>query len=135
MMKNMIMRAVGDERARFVFVGAWNTVIGYAVFVLVLELFGDRLHPVGALLIAYCVALPNAFATQRWLVFRSGRGGCARQFVRFASANSSIILINLIFLPLVIELTHANPLFIQAIFIIILTLMSYIIHKYFSFAK
>lgn len=130
----MIGHVLNDERARFVVVGIWNTVIGYLIFVLVHLFAGNGLNPISTLLVAYIISLPHAFLTQRLIVFRTAHKW-SRQFLRFASTNSVIFFANLIFLPLAIVATGSGPLLVQACFVVLSTLISYVAHKHFSFAR
>lgn len=130
----IIARVLGDERMRFVLVGAWNTVIGYLIFVAVHLLAEKKLHPIATLLVAYAISLPQAFLTQRLMVFRS-EGDWRLQFLRFASANSVIFFSNLFFLPIATTASGAGPLLVQACFVVVSTLASYVVHRHFSFAR
>lgn len=123
-----------SEKYRFLAVGAWNTVVGYLIFVAVHLLIGRELHPTATVVIAYCIALPQSFLTQRLLVFRSARGDWRGQFARFLASNSAIFVANLILLPLLVALTHIDPLIGQALFVVVSTIASYLVHKHYSFA-
>ncbi len=124
---------LSDERTRFILVGVWNTVVGYLAFVLVHLFASHRLNAIATLFVAYAISLPHAFLTQRLVVFHA-IGHWWPQFLRFVSANSIIFLANLAFLPAAVATTGANPLLVQAGFVVLSTLASYVAHKYFSFA-
>lgn len=124
----------GSEKYRFLAVGAWNTVIGYLIFVAAHLAIGGRVHPTVTVVVAYCIALPQSFLTQRLLVFRSAQGPWPTQFFRFLASNSAIFVANLILLPLLISTTHIHPLVGQALFVAVSTIASYLIHKHYSFA-
>ncbi|WP_074862401.1 GtrA family protein [Lysobacter enzymogenes] len=115
--------------------GAWNTVFGYLAFVATHLLFGHLWHPTVTVVVAYCLALPQSFLTQRLLVFRSVQGDWRRQFLRFLASNSTIFAANLILLPLFLAFTHTSPLLGQALFIAASTIASYLVHKHYSFAS
>lgn len=123
-----------DERARFLLVGAWNTVVGYLLFAAAHILFGQRIGPAWTVLLAYAFSLPHAYATQRWLVFRS-RGNVRREFARFGVTNTLLLGANLASYPLALRLTGANPLIVQACLVVALTVASYLAHKFYSFAS
>ncbi|WP_046657854.1 GtrA family protein [Lysobacter capsici] len=123
-----------SEKYRFLVVGAWNTVIGYLIFVVVHLTIGDLVHSTVTVVIAYCIALPQSFLTQRLLVFRSAQGPWRTQFLRFLTSNSVIFGANLILLPLLVATTHIHPLVGQALFVAASTVATYLIHKHYSFA-
>ncbi|WP_222937216.1 GtrA family protein [Pseudoxanthomonas mexicana] len=121
-----------SERIRFLAVGGWNTLFGYLVFLACHAWAGNEIGPLLTLVLSYLIAVPHSFVTQRWLVFKA-RGAIGRQFLRFLIANSSIFVANMILLPLTVHLAGADPRIVQAVLIALLTVASYLAHKYFSF--
>jgi putative flippase GtrA len=121
-----------SERMRFLAVGGWNTLVGYLVFLACHAWIGNEIGPFFTLILSYVIAVPHSFATQRWLVFKA-RGAIGRQFLRFLLANSSIFVANLVLLPLTVRLIEADPRVVQGVLVVLLTVVSYLAHKYFSF--
>ncbi|QWP78549.1 GtrA family protein [Lysobacter sp. K5869] len=124
-----------SEKQRFLIVGAWNTLFGYAAFVAVHLLSGGTWHPTATVVAAYCIALPQSFLTQRLLVFRRADGDWRGQFLRFLGGNSAIFVANLILLPLFVTATRIGPLLGQALFVAGSTVASYLVHKHYSFRR
>ncbi|UGB44994.1 GtrA family protein [Frateuria edaphi] len=123
-----------DQRIRFLAVGAWNTVAGYGIFVLVHLLIARRVGDLLVIVIAYMIALPLAFYMQRRFVFNHGTRWLV-SFRRFVLANSLIFFSNLVFLPLFVRFTGIGPLVSQAIFVSFSTIVSYVAHKHYSFSR
>lgn len=128
-------RLAGNLELRFLAAGAWNTLFGYLVFVAMYALLGERLGTTALLCASYAISLVQAFAVQRWLVFRATGDRLLPQFLRFLASNSLVFVANLVFLPLAIAGTRFSPLLLQAVFVIVSTLASYVLHKHFSFAR
>lgn len=131
------MRALTAERRqqlRFLLAGAWNTLFGYLAFLLAYQLLGGASGSIPALLLGYALALPQSYAVQRFLVFRS-RGAWLGQFSRFAFASLSVFAVNVAVLPAALALSDADPRVLQAIFILLSTIVSYLAHKHFSFKQ
>lgn len=122
------------EKTRFLVVGAWNTAVGYLAFVMVHLMFGEMLGPSLTLVLAYCLALPHSFVTQRVFAFQA-RGPWRSQLARFALANSIIFAANLVFLPVAVSASGADPLVMQAVFVAVSTVLSFLAHKFFSFSR
>ena len=59
------------EQVLYLVVGAWNTLFGYAIWALLQFLIGDRVHYLVVVLIAWPLAVLNAYFGYRWFVFRS----------------------------------------------------------------
>ncbi|MCF3493375.1 hypothetical protein GUV62_14180 [Stenotrophomonas maltophilia] len=129
-----VVRLLKSEKLRFLIVGAGNTVIGYACFLLTFALMDPWAGPVAILVAAYLVALPIAFVNQRVFVFRS-RAPWVREFGRFLLANSTIFAINVVALPICIRLSEGDPRIVQGVFVMVSTVASYFAHKYFSFSR
>lgn len=122
----------GDERVRFLAVGAWNTLFGYLAFVVAYLLLEGKWPTTFILLLAYVVAMLQSFLTQKSLVFRS-KGAVAPQLLRFSVTNSVIFAINALLLPPATNISGMNPMVIQAVFVVISTIATFFLHKHFSF--
>lgn len=135
-MRELITRLVGDQRVRFLAVGATNTIIGYVVFsALTLWVFAHI--PFGyllSLIISYAVAIVIAFVLYRRFVFKV-TGHVVRDFLRFVSVYAVAIGLNAVLLPLFVEVLHLHPLIAQAITLVITTLLSFFGHREFSFRR
>ena len=127
-------RLLADTRLRYLAVGAGNTVLGYLCFVAVHQLAGARLGTLATLVLAYAVVLPVTVLAHRGLVFRHG-GAFARQALRFTLANTSIFAANLLVVPLLVDRLGWEPLRVQFGFVAAATVISYLVHKHWSFTR
>lgn len=123
-----------NEKLRFLAVGGWNTLIGYLIFVLFHLTIEARWGVPLTLIASYCVALPHSFLTQRLAVFRS-KGPWLAEFGRFVLSNSVIFAANLLLLPIASALTGANTALLQAVFLVLSTIASYLAHRHFTFSR
>lgn len=125
-----------DQRLRFLVVGGTNTVFGYALFA-AFDLFVFATVPFGYLLSlvsAYAMAIVLAFILYRRFVFKV-TGQVWSDFVKFVSVYLVAIGVNLLTLPLLIEVAGLNSLPAQAIVLAVTTLMSFFGHREFSFRR
>ena len=125
-----------DQRVRFLAVGGTNTVVGYALFV-AFDLFVYATVPFGYLLSlvsAFALAIVLAFVLYRRFVFKV-TGHVRSDFVKFVSVYLVAIGVNLLTLPLLIEVAGLNSLLAQAIVLGVTTLMSFFGHREFSFRR
>lgn len=98
---------------RFIAVGVWNTVFGYATFALLAFLF-ERDHPkygyIAAGAISSALNISVAFLGYKWFVFKT-KGHYLREWARCVAVYSSSIVLGLILLPiLVLAIRHATDL-------------------------
>jgi putative flippase GtrA len=132
----MLRRIAGDERARFLAVGAFNTVLGYGLFVVFEGLLDGDYSYLLSLYLSYAIAIVVAFWLHRRVTFRvTGREGVVRSFVRFVGVYIVTLAINTVALPVLVEWVGLNPLLAQAIVVVATTIISYLGHKFFSFRR
>lgn len=120
------------EQLLYLVVGGWNTVFGYGVWALLQALLGDRLHYLVIVLIAWPIAVLNAYIGYRYLVFRS-RGPILRELPRFSLVYFVTLIVNLALLPIALNVLPFNIYGVQALLLVIVIICSYLSHKYFSF--
>jgi putative flippase GtrA len=136
-----LIRLVHDQRAAFLAVGGINTVVGFGIFVACSESVGHvadhRFGKVAAALvtlgITHVLGVLFAFVMHRRFVFHV-RGHVLRDLVRFWSVYLTAGAINIVALPVLVELgLHRIP--AQAIIVASTTLLSYFGHRHFSFRR
>ena len=99
-----LFRLIRDQRVAFLIVGAMNTGIGTAWFVLFLWLFPHGAAGyLGTLACAHVAAMLCAFVLYRRFVFRV-TGHVLRDLARFELVNLSTLGFNFATLPLLVEL-------------------------------
>ncbi len=75
-MRGVIRRVMSDERARFIVVGAVNTVLGYLLFVGFELTIGNLVGYLVSLYASYAIAVVVAFFLHRHFTYRvTGTGG------------------------------------------------------------
>lgn len=128
-----LLRVVRDQRVAFVAVGAFNTGFGFLCFAALLWLLGQRLYLV-ALLGAYVISVLLAFVLYRHLVFRVS-GHVLADLWRFVTVYLLAFAVNLVVLPVLVELAHLPVLLAQAMIVLITSVMSWLGHKHYSFRR
>jgi len=124
-----------DERSRqlrFVAVGVWNTIFAYGVWASLQFLLGARLDYLVILVLAWPIAVLNAFVCQRRLVFRS-TGPIRTELPRFSTVYVASLAASLVLLPILLQVLPFNIYVIQAGFTVAVVILSYLAHRSFSF--
>jgi putative flippase GtrA len=131
-------RVIRDKRLAFLVVGAVNTMVGYTIFVGFLVLVGDRWgRPwsyLAAVLFTHVISVLIAFVLYRRVVFRV-RGHVLGDFWRFETVYLTALSINMVLLPVLVELAHLPILFAQALITVVSALASWLGHKNYSFRR
>ncbi len=110
--------------AWFIAVGMLNTMIGYALFVVFLNVF--ELSRIAALLAAYAVAYFISFQTFSRFVFIGGGWGA---FVRFAPSQLLLYLCNQGLLEVFVRATDWSEELCQFLLLPVVALLSYIFNR------
>jgi putative flippase GtrA len=132
---------VRDERVAFLLVGGFNTAFAYLLFAGLAATAGRALdeagRPVAGSLVplagSYAVAVLVAFVLYRRLVFRV-RGHVLRDLARFVSVYVVSISLNAVLLPVLVAL-GVPRLGAQALIVAVITVISYVGHRWFSFRR
>jgi putative flippase GtrA len=122
------------EQLLYLVVGAWNTVFGYGVWALLQYLLGDTLNYLVIVVIAWPIAVLNAYLGYRYIVFRSG-GPMLRELPRFSLVYLLTLIANLLLLPVALRVLPFSIYVDQALFFSIVVVSSYLAHKYYSFGN
>jgi len=120
------------EQLLYLVVGGWNTVFGYAVWALLQFMLGNHLHYLVILVLAWPIAVLNAYLGYRYVVFRS-RGPILRELPRFSLVYLLSLVVNLALLPIALNVLPFNIYVIQALLTVAVIVGSYVSHRYYSF--
>lgn len=123
-----------NEQVRFLAVGAYNTLFGYAAFAVFYLWLHETMHYLVIAVIAHVIAVVNAFFAHRILVFRV-RGHLLADFVRFNITTLASTAIGLAGLAVLVDLGGIHPLIAQAIVLAVTVVLTYVVHKLYTFAR
>jgi putative flippase GtrA len=123
-----------QQKLRFVLVGLANTAFGYGLFALLVIIVGSRVPYLISLLVAHVAGVLEAFILHRWLTFRV-QGRVLGDLLRFWSVYLVALGVNLVLLPLLVEVGDLPVLLAQAIVLLLTALGSYVGHHRFSFRR
>lgn len=119
---------------RFLIVGGWNFVIGYAVFAGLWWAFRDVWPDWTIVAVSNVIGITNSFVTHRWLTFRS-TGVWWREYLRFYAVYGFQALLNVLLIWIFVTKLGFNGYGVQFLIVLLLTVLSYWQHKNFSFRR
>lgn len=120
-----------DERIRFVIVGFANTLIRYAIFV-ILGVITSISHYQIILLASWLLSSVTAFFAYKILVFAT-TGNHWKEYGRSLMVWTLSYFINAFLLELLIKNLTFNPYLAQAIAILFIMVINYLLFKHFAF--
>ncbi|MBO7244285.1 MAG: GtrA family protein [Alphaproteobacteria bacterium] len=116
------------EKIRFLMVGGYNTAVSYIIYVL-LVFFG--LGAQMALLLSFFISSINSYFSQKFFVFAT-KGNYLKEYSKCLSTWVGSYILNAILLFLLMK-TGLNAYIAEFIVLVILTVYSYVVLKYFAF--
>ncbi len=118
---------------KFGLVGLSGFVVNFAVYAFALHVL--NVHYIGAATLAFCVAVANNFMWNRHWTFRSQRHSshAAFQAARFLTVAVSALIPNLILLSLFVEQFGMGKIQAQVLAVCLVTPISFLGNKYWSF--
>ena len=87
-----------------------------------------------ALIIGYIISTNVSIFTQRYYVFKSF-GNLKQEYIKAWEVYMTTMLLNYVFMYIAVDMLNANELISQAVFTIIIVIITYIMHKYYTFRK
>jgi putative flippase GtrA len=130
-MRKLWMDNTKTLKARYFIVGLWNTVFGLVLFLLLLNVF-SYLNYSMLLVCSFLISTGQSHFMQRRLVWKS-KARYGREFLKFLGVTSGTFLINLLALPLLVEVLNWPVYRSQILLVICLTLLGYFYQKYHVF--
>ena len=123
-----------SQGLRFIVIGAFNTVFGYAVFATLFLIAGRRVNYLLILVAAHFLSVANAFLWHRRVTFRSSSHWPA-EFVRFNVSYLGTLAFGLVALRILVGGLGYDPLIAGAFVTVSTVLVSYVLHRRFSFSS
>lgn len=120
------------EKIRFILVGGFNTVFGFAMFTLLHILLSSILHYLITLIISNFIATLVAFLMLKFFVFQT-QGNYLKEFIRCYITYLTILILNALLLYVSVDYLNYPIVLTQFCITIVLVIISYLGHKYFSF--
>jgi putative flippase GtrA len=120
------------EQLQYLAVGAWNTLFGYCTWALLQYLLHDYINYLLIIVLSYPIAIANAYAGYRYIVFRS-HGRVWSEIPRFSMVYLLTMVANLVALPFLLHVLPFNVYVVQAFFTMLVVMVSYLGHRFFSF--
>lgn len=112
---------------RYLFVGMWNTLFGFGLFYLFLNIFGDENYRY-AIILSFVAANLQSHFTQRFFVWKSKQRYWTELF-RFFLGALFILALNLITLTVLVEKLKFPIIESQFVLTIFITLINFLIQR------
>ena len=133
------------QKLRYLLVGGFNTVFAYSILAILIWTYekinisnnlnlNEEIIANLALFTQYVLCVNVSFITMKYYVFQS-KGNWRAEFVKAWSVYIFLYLINAPIMTFLMVTMNLHALVAQAIYLIFSTIITYILHKYYSFRK
>lgn len=119
---------------RYLFVGLWNTIVGYALYVGLMalaEALGFAYWT--AIVPAHVLGTLQSWYTQRRWVFADGTTSAWASLGRFFTVYLGVLAVQLTLLPLGVEVFGVPPWISELGVIVVITVLNYFLGYFFTF--
>jgi len=124
----------GNEKLRYLVVGGWNSAVGWGLFFLLYALLKQRLNYLVIAVLAHLIAITNSFVCHRLFVFRS-RAPLLSSYLRFHVTQLLALGWGVAGLAVFVQLVHLSPPIAQCIVVAMGLVITYVLHRRFSFGQ
>jgi len=122
-----------EKKFRFIVAGAINTTAGLTIYpILYLALTPLGFGYVEILLIAQFICISFSFITNKYFVFKTKKN-TRKEYLKFFIFHGFYAILNLIFLPFLVDVMKFSPIISQIIFTIPIIAISYFWHSHITF--
>ena len=125
---------VSDERARYVVVGAINTVFGFSLFTVVYLLFKDRISYIAIFIFCQTAGVIFSHSTQRNFVWYS-ETLYRKEVTKFAFTYLVISILNIVLLAVAVDTFKLDVLASQYAIALGLLCLTYLVQKRWVFRR
>ena len=123
-----------QQKLLFLIVGSYNTIFGYLLFCLLQIFLQNHFHYLIILSISHFISVVNSFISFKIFVFRT-TGNWLFEYLKVNLVYLFYLLNNFWFLWLLVDIFNCNKFLSQLACIIVLTIITYFLHKNFVYKK
>ena len=120
-----------DDKVRFLIVGCVNAAISYVIFALALWLLGEKYYQL-AVFLQWSISSVFSYLNQKFFVFCT-KGNYLKEYFKCCTTWLVGYIINVLILELLIH--SLNAYLAQFISIFLVSVITYILFKYFAFKR
>ena len=122
-----------NDKIRFFIIGCVNAAISYFIFVICLLLLGDDLRQL-CVALQWIISSVFSYLNQKFFVFGT-KGNYFSEYVKCCSTWFVSYILNVIILEILIKYCIKNVLISQFVSLLVVSVITYILFKYFAFSK
>ncbi len=119
------------DKIRFLFIGGVNAAISYVIFAFALWCLGES-HYQACVILQWTISSVFSYLNQKFFVFCT-KGNYLNEYLKCCSTWAVSYLLNVIILELLVRFAIKNVYLSQFISIFLVSVVTYVLFKYFAF--
>lgn len=121
------------DKLRFLLIGGVNAAISYVIFAIALYFLGDK-HYQACVILQWTISSVFSYLNQKFFVFCT-LGNYLEEYLKCCSTWAVSYLLNVVILELLVRFAISNVYISQFISIFLVSVVTYVLFKYFAFKK
>lgn len=118
------------QQLRFIIVGGFNTLAAYLLFVFFIKVVA--LPYQAAIIFQFFLSINLSIFSMKYCVFCS-HNNIKKEYLKAWNVYLSMLAANYLFLWITTDILHFNILYSQAVFTVLSTILTYLLHRFYSF--
>ena len=131
MLSDSDISEIKSQSIRYIITGVWNTVFGILVYALLIKLLGEN-HYILLAVVSNIISITNAYICYKLFVFKT-KGNILKEYLKCYVVYGLSMLLGLLLLYVFVDIAGLNPVTANIISVLLLTIVSFIGHRYYSF--
>ncbi len=122
-----------SDKIRFLIIGAINAAISYIIFAIAVWILGQEHYQV-CVILQWSISSVFSYFNQKFFVFCT-KGNYLKEYLKCCSTWAVSYLLNVVILELLVRFAIKNVYLSQFISIFLVSVVTYVLFKYFAFKK
>lgn len=118
------------QQLRFIIVGGFNTLAAYLLFVFFIKVVA--LPYQAAIIFQFFLSINLYIFSMKYCVFCS-HNNIKKEYLKAWNVYLTMLAANYFFLWITTDILHFNILYSQAVFTVLATILTYLLHRFYSF--
>ena len=124
--------SIHGKKVRYLMAGGLNTAVGLGMYPFLYIAIGKHFGYMGILVISQIICVTFSFFVNKFFVFRT-KGNISAEYLKFFTFHLAYLILNILGLPIMVELLDMNPIIAQTIFAMCIAITSYFWHNIITF--
>ncbi len=121
------------DKLRFLFIGGVNAGISYIIFAFAVWILGEQ-HYQACVILQWTLSSVFSYFNQKFFVFCT-KGNYLNEYLKCCSTWAVSYIVNVIILELLVKFVVKNVYIAQFVSIFLVSVITYVLFKYFAFKK